>query len=161
MNVTQGTFKYTVAHAFGYQLTKKLHLASTKRTAMTTAFKSRLAFVITLLVALMMIASGAGKLTLSNEVIQSFENWQLPRWLIVPVALTELIAGILLFIPKLRNYAAAAIILVMGGAIATHLRVNEYVQLLMPLMLIAAVVVSSIFRYQVALEKANDLKANP
>lgn len=124
---------------------------------MTYKQKQALTIALTLLLAGWMLMAGSGKLMLSDEIIGAFHHWALPRWLIVPVGLAEVAAAILLFIPKTRSYALAGIIVIMAGAIVTHLRVDEYFLMAAPLVVILLVVLISLFRYQLnRAEKSSD-----
>lgn len=85
---------------------------------------------------------------ITENVLSAFQRWSLPRWLIFPVGALEAASAICLFIPKLRNYAKAVIILLMAGAVATHIRAGENFAVLVPLAVIILTVAALLFRYQ-------------
>lgn len=123
---------------------------------MTPKLKSALTITLTVILALWMLMAGLGKLMVSDEIISSFHRWALPRWLIVPVGIVEVAAAISLFIPRLRRFALAGIVLIMAGAMVTHVRVEEYTLLLAPLMVVVLVILITIFRYQLAKAEENE-----
>lgn len=117
---------------------------------MTTSLKRTLAVLLTALLALWMAAAGSGKLMVGDEIIEAFHQWRFPRWLIVPVGVAEVAAAIGIFIPKLRPWALAGIVVLMAGAIVAHVNANEYLALFAPLGVIALVVSIAKFRYDLA-----------
>lgn len=110
--------------------------------------KKKLAIILTVILALWMFVSGLNKLMISENVLSAFERWSLPRWLIFPVGALEATAAVCLFIPKIRNYAKAVIILLMAAAVATHIRSDENLAVLVPLAVIILTVAALLFRYQ-------------
>lgn len=123
---------------------------------MTYKQKHALTIVLTLLLAVWMLMAGSGKLMVSDEIIGAFHRWALPRWLIVPVGLAEVLAAILLFVPKLRSYALAGIVLIMTGAIVTHIRADEYFLMAAPMVVILLVILVSLFRSQLSKSEIGD-----
>ena len=95
---------------------------------------------LSLLLALLFLMSGFGKLT-NGETAggmtfdEQFVAWGLPAWFRFPVGLAELAGAGGLLVPRLRFYAAAGLTAVMGGAVLTHLRLEEYAFAAIPLVL--------------------------
>lgn len=115
---------------------------------MNQSMKKKLAIIFTVILAFWMLASGLNKLMITENVLTAFERWSLPRWLIFPVGALEATAAVCLFIPKIRNYAKAMIILLMAAAVATHIRSGENFAVLVPLAVIILTVAALLFRYQ-------------
>jgi uncharacterized membrane protein YphA (DoxX/SURF4 family) len=97
-------------------------------------------WALSILLALMFLMSGAGKLSNGKTAggmtfDEQFEAWGLPAWARFPVGLAEVAGAIGLLIPRTRFYAAAGLTAVMGGAVLTHLRIEEYAPSLVPLTL--------------------------
>ncbi|MFA5944332.1 MAG: DoxX family protein [Candidatus Thermoplasmatota archaeon] len=95
---------------------------------------------LSVLLALMFLLSGSGKLRNAETAggitfDEQFEEWGLPAWARFPVGLAEVAGAIGLLIPRARFYAATGLILVMGGAVLTHLRIAEYGIAIVPLAL--------------------------
>lgn len=76
------------------------------------------------LLALSMIAAGAGKLAGVAELHVSFQSMSLPTWFGYFIGLLEFLAGISLFITKLRAIAALSLMPVMIGAAYYHIVYN-------------------------------------
>src|SRR5687767_11816961 len=91
-------------------------------------------WVIVGLASLQFLAAGGVKLAGQPETIENFERWGYPDWFRLVVGAGEVIGAILLVIPQTRFWAALALVIEMLGAIATHLRIAEYVMLAAPLM---------------------------
>ena len=95
---------------------------------------------LSVLLALMFLMSGSGKLTNGKSADGStfdeqFVHWGLPAWFRFPVGLAEVAGAIGLLVPRLRFYAAAGLTALMGGAVLTHLRIEEYAFAVVPLVL--------------------------
>ena len=122
---------------------------------MTLSFKKKLVVVLTVILALWMLFMGVTKLSVSDQIIDAFLRWDLPRWLIFPVGISEAVAAVALFFPKYRNYAMAFIVLLMAGAIAVHIRVDEHLQVFVPFAVIVLAVATLLLRFQVSRAEAD------
>jgi len=114
-------------------------MASTP-TARPPRSRSIVLWSLSILLALMFLMSGSGKLA-NGETAggltfdEQFVAWGLPAWFRFPVGLAEVAGAIGLLVPRLRFYAAAGLTAVMGGAVLTHLRIEEYAVAAIPLVL--------------------------
>ncbi len=116
---------------------------------MKLSAQKRLAIGFTVILGLWMLSAGIGKLMVGDEIIAAFHRWALPRWLIVPVGITEVAAAIALFIPKTRRFALAGIVLLMAGAMIVHIRAGENFEVLIPVIVIGLVGAVAILRYRI------------
>jgi len=88
-----------------------------------------LAWILQGLLALMMLAAGAGKTFGSKMHIEAFNHWKLPQWFRVVTGIVELGAAILLIIGFWNTITAiigAVILVAVGiGGVITHVRVKD------------------------------------
>jgi uncharacterized membrane protein YphA (DoxX/SURF4 family) len=70
---------------------------------------------------LMFVGAGGSKIAGAEMQVQNFTNWGLPQWFRPVTGFVELVAALLLFVPKTRFYGGAILAGTMAGAIATHL----------------------------------------
>jgi putative oxidoreductase len=82
-------------------------------------------WVLTILLAVSMLGASYIKLTGTEFEKTAFVAWGYPVWFMYLTGIMELIGLILLVIPKTRFYGAVLILVVMIGAILTHLTHNE------------------------------------
>jgi DoxX-like family len=87
--------------------------------------------VLSSLVALMLLASAAGKLMHAEGVVKGFAEMGIPESLILVIGMIELASAVLSVIPKTRLWGVILITGYMGGAIVTHMRMGQppFVQL--------------------------------
>ncbi len=74
-----------------------------------------------ILLALSMVAAGAGKLAGIEQLHASFQTMQLPIWFGYFIGFVEVIAGIGLWFTRFRSLAALALLPIMVGAAYYHL----------------------------------------
>jgi DoxX-like family len=87
---------------------------------------TRAGWVITVLVALMMTASGTMKLLNPPDVAKAFtETFGYPADVILWIGLVELSCAVLYVIPPTAVLGAVLLTGYLGGAIATHVRVHD------------------------------------
>jgi uncharacterized membrane protein YphA (DoxX/SURF4 family) len=79
-----------------------------------------------------------------------FENWGFPFWFLVVVGVAELGGAVLLLVPRLAAYAAAGLIVVMAGSLATELFKEKLFGPWFPLMHIVLLSVIAMARYRMA-----------
>lgn len=85
-----------------------------------------------LLVVLFLLQGGMKLAGASHEVQAFTERWGYPLWFMYVVGTLEVAGAVGLLIPKLRPLAASGLFLLMLGAIATHVRVGEWMALPLP-----------------------------
>jgi putative oxidoreductase len=78
-------------------------------------------WVLQVLVGLAMIMAGAMKLTGDKMMVEEFEHVGLGQWFRYLTGGWELLAGVLLLVPKLSGVGATILIPVMAGAVIAHL----------------------------------------
>jgi uncharacterized membrane protein YphA (DoxX/SURF4 family) len=103
-----------------------------------------LTWVITLLVALVCLRSGLMKMPGVPGVefwTRDFARWGYPEWFRMPVGIAELLAFVLLLLPRFAAYGATIFAIVMLGAIFTHATHGEMGRLPFNLFLLALCVV--------------------
>ena len=95
-----------------------------KRTAVTGT-KATGVRIAAALLALVFLLSGGTKLAGSQMHIDSFLRWGYPDWFRLVVGTVEVVSAVLLLLPRAAPYAAAALIVVMIGAVGTHIVAGE------------------------------------
>ena len=81
-----------------------------------------LAFIL----ALLFFATGGTKLVDFPSHVASFAKWGYPAWFMYVIGSVEVISGLLLIFPFTRYYGATLIVIVMIGAIFTHIQAGEW-----------------------------------
>lgn len=91
-------------------------------------------WILCVLVGLMLLASAGAKLAQAAPVVEGFQKFGMPAYTLVPIGVIEVIAAILFLIPQTSFFGAILVTGYMGGAIVTHVRVEEafIVQALIP-----------------------------
>lgn len=79
-----------------------------------------------IVVGLAFLASGGMKLTGSPDLAAEFAHWGYPSWFMLLIGALEVAGGIGLMLRKFSALAAAGLIVIMIGALVTHLRFAEY-----------------------------------
>lgn len=108
--------------------------------------KSKILFIACLLFGLMFINSGLNKFfnympvqeDMSEEQVALFSALMQLGWLLPLLAVVEIIAGILIIIPKFRALAAVMFVPIMIGILLTHITLGE--GLAIPLVLAAILI---------------------
>lgn len=87
------------------------------------------------LVALAFLGAGGSKLAGVPMHVEHFDQWGYPQWFRIFVGGVEVTAGALLLVPRMASYAAAVLVLVMIGAVGTHVMHGEWMETAPPLIL--------------------------
>jgi len=77
-------------------------------------------WLITLLLAFIFIAQGWSKFPEHTRWATAFATWHFPVWFRYLIGVVELAAGVLILWPRTASIAAAMIVVVMLGGMATH-----------------------------------------
>jgi len=77
--------------------------------------------VLSFLLAALFLMSGGSKLAGAEQHVKGFAHWGYPDWFRLVIGAIEIVAAILLLIPRLAFFGASALIVVMAGATYTHL----------------------------------------
>ena len=92
---------------------------------MTTKTKNVIAWVLSGLLALGFIMSGATKLLGVEMQIKNLESWGYPLWFRFPIGLTEIVFAIALLIPGFRKITIYGIFIWTIAAVMTHLQAGQ------------------------------------
>jgi len=87
---------------------------------MNTNTKNTIAWIATILMALLFLGTGGMKLMGGESIVKQFAAWGYPAWLRLAIGGLEIAGAIGLFIPKLRSLAVYGLIGILVGAIYTH-----------------------------------------
>jgi uncharacterized membrane protein YphA (DoxX/SURF4 family) len=83
-------------------------------------------WAVTLFLMQAFIPSGYLKLLDNSGWTEAFISWGYPDWFRRTVGVAEVIAGLMILVPRLASYGALLIFAIMAGAIGTHFRFAEY-----------------------------------
>lgn len=92
---------------------------------MTNKGKNIVAWVLSVILGFVFIASGITKILGIEMQIKNFESWGYPLWLRFPVGITEIVIAILILTPKYRIIAVYAIFFWTITALITHLQAGQ------------------------------------
>lgn len=92
-----------------------------------------LAWVITVLIAVWMAVAGIPKILGPEEMLQAWDKWGLPYWLMYVVGAGEILVALTIFIPQTRKYSIMLLGVLMIGAAVTHVMNDEISQVVSPL----------------------------
>ena len=101
----------------------------------TEARMKKGAIIGALVLGVLMLASGVGKLAGFPMAVQMFAAFGLPTWTLYAVGAIEVACAALLFTPKVRFFGALGVFFVMLGAAAVHLMSN----VMLPMIFVNAV----------------------
>lgn len=83
-------------------------------------------WAVTLFLMQAFVPTGYLKLLDSSGWTEAFAGWGYPDWFRRAVGIAEIVAGLVILVPRIASYGAALIFMIMVGAIATHFRFAEY-----------------------------------
>lgn len=95
--------------------------------------KTIASWIIQVMIAGLFLMMGSGKLMSDPEVVANFTRWGMPDKIYLVIGTFEVLGAIGLLIPRLAGLAAVGLILIMGGALFTHLTHNEIPMAMLPL----------------------------
>jgi hypothetical protein len=81
--------------------------------------------IITALVVAFLLFNSTIKLLKIQPIVESFAELGLPLSLAIPIGVVELAATVLYLVPRTAPLGAVLLTAIMGGAIATHLRLGS------------------------------------
>jgi uncharacterized membrane protein YphA (DoxX/SURF4 family) len=82
-------------------------------------------WVLTAMLGIEFCLAGLTKFGASSAWPRMFLQWGFPPWFRPVVAVTEILCGVALFVPRARRPACAVLLSIMAGAAATHLTHGE------------------------------------
>ena len=94
-------------------------------------------WVLTVLASLPFLMSAAMKFKGGEQMAQGWAHFNWPEAMLIPVAILELSSVVLYLIPQVSVLGAIVLTGYLGGAIATHLRLQEavYVQVIIGILI--------------------------
>lgn len=104
--------------------------------------KSKVQIVLTVLLSLAFLATGIMKLTGAEMVKAGFEGWGYPIAFMYFVGICEVAGAIGLWLRRFSFAAKVCLILLMAGAVLTHLVFDTVQEAVSPLVLIILIVVT-------------------
>ena len=104
--------------------------------------KSRIQMVLTVLLSLAFVASGIVKLTGAEEMRQGFESWGYPIIFMYVIGLCEVAGAIGLWLRQFSITAKVCFIILMAGAVLTHLVFDTFKDAMPPIILFILTVVA-------------------
>ena len=90
-----------------------------------------------IVLAIVFIIAGLPKVVDMSELFHRFSDWGYSEEFLTFIGGTELIAGILLLVPKTSLYAASYLSIIMAGAIYTHLAFDPLPWVFLPAVVLA------------------------
>ena len=104
--------------------------------------KSKVQMVVTALLTLAFLGSGIMKLTGAEEIRQGFEHWGYPIFFIYIIGLCEVAGAVGLWLGRFSYAAKVCLILLMAGAVATHLVFDSFKEAMAPIILIVLIAIT-------------------
>ena len=99
--------------------------------------------IVQTIVGILFLLAGAAKFLAAEMWIKKFSQWHYPDNFYLLVGFVEIVAAILLFVPKLSRYAITTLIVIMIGAVLTHVYHQEATEIFRPgiyLVLLSAII---------------------
>jgi uncharacterized membrane protein YphA (DoxX/SURF4 family) len=107
-------------------------------------------WVLTVLLVVAFLGAGGSKLAGAAPHPESFVRWGFPLWFMYVTGAIEVVAALLLLVPRTATLGAGLYVGTMVGAVLTHLKAGETAQVGAPLVfLVLAVVVGLARRHEV------------
>lgn len=116
-----------------------------------------LSWVFVVILALLFLVAGAGKLT--GAAAPMFSEWGYPAWFATLIGVAEVAGAIGLLIPKLMRLAVVGLTLIMIGAAYTHISAGEGAAVLRPLIFLVFLWLAFFLRGYGAARPENEVKA--
>ncbi len=97
--------------------------------------KSKVGWVLSLLICGLLLFSASGKFSVSEEAMQGLQHLGIDPGIIKGLAVLEVLAALLFVVPRTALIGAILITGWMGGAIFAHLRVGDafFIQIILPI----------------------------
>ncbi len=90
------------------------------------------AWVLVILLGLMFLVAGLGKLIGGEAAVEAFAAWGYAAWFATVIGVLEMAGGLGVLIPRTARYAILGLSSIMLGAMYTHLSNGEGLQVLRP-----------------------------
>ncbi|PTL77966.1 DoxX family protein [Vitiosangium sp. GDMCC 1.1324] len=112
-------------------------------------------WVLTVLLAFAFLGAGGSKLAGAAPHPESFARWGYPLWFMYVTGATEVVAALLLLVPRTATLGAGLYVGTMVGAVLTHLKAGEASHVGAPLVFLVLAVVVGFARRHEALAPFN------
>lgn len=89
--------------------------------------------IVAYMLALVFLGSGGAKVIGMEAQVEQFTRWGFPLAFMIAVGAAELVFAVLMAHPDTRFGASMGLLLIMAGAVGTHLSVGEHGMALVPL----------------------------
>lgn len=93
-------------------------------------------WTVTALLSLLFLIAGLPKLVGVDAVMSQFSDWGFSPAFMVIVGVVEIVGAVLLLFPTTASIAAAALAVVMVGAIVTHAMAGELIMTIVPILML-------------------------
>ncbi|WP_257455965.1 DoxX family protein [Archangium lipolyticum] len=116
-------------------------------------------WVATVLLAVAFLGAGSAKLTGVAPGPENFARWGYPLWFLYVTGAIEVLAALLLLVPRTATLGAGLAAGTMVGAVLTHLKAGEASHVVSPLVLLSLAVIVGLARRHEVLPPFNRLFA--
>ena len=110
--------------------------------------ESKAQIVVTVLLTLAFLLSGAMKLTGAEQIRQGFGHWGFPIFFMYIIGLCEVAGSIGLWLGRFSYAAKVCLIILMAGAVATHLVFDSFKEAMAPIILIVLIAVTLVLHHK-------------
>ena len=103
-------------------------------------------WILTALLAFAFLGAGASKLAGGQQYAESFVRWGFPLWFMYLTGAIELVAALMLLVPRTATLGACLYVSTMLGSVMTHLKAGETGRIVPPLVVLGLAVVVGLAR---------------
>lgn len=103
-------------------------------------------WILTVLLAFAFLGAGGSKLAGGAPHAENFVRWGFPLWFMYVTGAIEVVAALLLLVPRTATLGAGLYVGTMVGAVLTHLKAGETGHIVGPLVLLGLAVVVGLAR---------------
>ncbi len=89
------------------------------------------------------------KLSGPDMLFQAFAGWGYPTWFVYVIGAVELIAPLMLLVPRIAKFGAAILAVLMLGVIGTHVMADQMAAIGAPIMLLVMSVAVLLLRLDI------------
>jgi putative oxidoreductase len=103
-------------------------------------------WIVTVLLAVAFLGAGGSKLAGTPMHAENFARWGYPLWFLYVTGAIEVVAALLVLVPRTATLGAGLVFGTMVGAVLTHLKAGETSQVVAPLILLGLGVIVGLAR---------------
>jgi uncharacterized membrane protein YphA (DoxX/SURF4 family) len=78
-------------------------------------------WILCVIVGLFFLAGGIPKVMQTEQMVKSFEGWGYSSGFVLMIGLLEALGGLMLLVPRLAFWGGGMLVVVMAGAVYTHI----------------------------------------